>query len=256
MKRKNERVPEFDEIIFASRNQTYGAYNLRKRYNSTTSFSILGAVSIFVILVIALSLNSNTGTASAANDPIIVVLVDQAKPEFVKPVETKPPVEMMNAIKNLKPVVTDDTSKVTLDLPTNDELIDKVTNGNVNDTIIAVENPQPEISEEVETIPVSVQEMPEFPGGMSALMKYVGDHLNYPAEAQRNNIEGKVFLKFVVNTDGSVNRIELIRGIDPVLDNEAIRVIGTLPRFKPGRQNGVAVRVWFSMPINFKIENN
>ena len=103
---------------------------------------------------------------------------------------------------------------------------------------------------------IVVQEMPEFPGGEAALLKFVGDNVKYPSDAQNNNIQGKVILRFVVRSDGSVDRIEVLRGIDPSLDNEAVRVVKTLPRFKPGKQGGVAVPVWFLLPVTFRLENN
>ena len=98
--------------------------------------------------------------------------------------------------------------------------------------------------------------MPEFPGGDMALLKYIHENLIYPSDAQINNVQGRVVLKFVVNGDGSVDRIEVIRSVDPLLDNEAIRVIGRLPKFKPGKQGGVPVPVWFTIPVTFRIENN
>jgi protein TonB len=98
--------------------------------------------------------------------------------------------------------------------------------------------------------------MPEFPGGDIALLKFVKDNVIYPAEAQNVNLQGKVIIKFAVKSNGSVDRIEVLRGIDPSLDNEAIRVVKKLPKFKPGRQNGVAVPVWFMLPVTFRLENN
>jgi len=103
---------------------------------------------------------------------------------------------------------------------------------------------------------IFVEEMPEFPGGNSALLRFVSDALKYPDEAIINNIQGRVTIKFAVNINGSVDRIEVIRGIDPLLDNEALRIISTLPHFKPGKQNGVPVPVWFTIPVVFKIKNN
>jgi protein TonB len=103
---------------------------------------------------------------------------------------------------------------------------------------------------------VRVEEMPEFPGGIPALMKFISENLVYPQEAVNTNIQGKVFLKFVVNPDGSTGRIEITRGVDPLLDNEAARVVSMLPKFKPGKQRGVAVHVWYTLPVSFKLESN
>jgi periplasmic protein TonB len=255
MKRKNEKVPEFDDIIFENRNKNYGAYNLRKQYKTATSLSILGAIAFSAIIMSVLSNTTKEVSASPVPTTVVLVLSDPIIPKVVPPPELKPTVRMVSNIKNLKPVVTDDSTKVTPYLPSNDDLLSTLQNGAVNDSTPVNIAPDPVIPEETKPL-ISVQEMPEFPGGLEALLNYVGKTLKYPADAQINNIQGKVILKFVVNTDGSVDRIEIIRGIDPLLDNEAIRVVKTLPKFRPGKQDGVPVPVWFLLPINFKIDNN
>ena len=158
-------------------------------------------------------------------------------------------------MRNLKPVVVNDTSGLT-SIPITDSLIATGMNGNVTDSIGHDPGPvTPEIPIEDNTIFTVVQEKPEFPGGDAALFKFIGDNLKYPAEAESNNIQGRVILKFVVNPDGSVDKIELLRSVDPLLDTEAVRVVKTLPKFRPGKQNGVPVHVWFILPVFFKIEN-
>jgi periplasmic protein TonB len=257
MKRKNEKVPEFDEIIFENRNKTYGAYNLRKQYNSVTSISLLSAVAFSVILVLSLSFSTEKGSASPGETPGIIVMTNAVSPTLVAPPPVKPPAELAKSIANLRPEVTDDTSEVTAILPSTEEILGKLQNGNVSDTMpvgITVDN-DPVIPPETKPF-VVVEESPEFPGGIPALMKYVSANIVYPEEARNNNVQGRVILKFVVNSDGSVDRIEILSGIDQLLNDEAIRVVKTLPRFKPGRQAGVAVPVWFTLPVLFKIENN
>jgi periplasmic protein TonB len=97
------------------------------------------------------------------------------------------------------------------------------------------------------------EEMPEFPGGDKALYSFLGNNVKYPVIAQENGIQGRVFLKFVVGTDGSVSNIEIVRGVDSSLDSEAIRLIKSLPKFKPGKQRGRPVRVFYNTSINFKL---
>ena len=87
-------------------------------------------------------------------------------------------------------------------------------------------------------------------------MKFIAENLKYPEEALRNNLEGRVMLRFVVSAEGSVKRIEVMRSVHPVLDEEAIRVINLLPDWKPGRQNGKPVPVWFSVPVYFQLKEN
>ena len=98
-----------------------------------------------------------------------------------------------------------------------------------------------------------VEEMPEFPGGQAALMSFIAKSIKYPVVAQENGIQGRVTCSFVVNKDGSIVDAEVIRGIDPSLDKEALRVINTMPKWKPGKQRGKPVRVKFTVPINFRL---
>ena len=98
-----------------------------------------------------------------------------------------------------------------------------------------------------------VEEMPEFPGGQAALMSFIAKSIKYPVVAQENGIQGRVTCSFVVNKDGSIVDAEVVRGIDPSLDKEALRVINTMPKWKPGKQRGKPVRVKFTVPINFRL---
>lgn len=99
-----------------------------------------------------------------------------------------------------------------------------------------------------------VEQMPEYPGGMSALMKYLGDHVKYPTEAQKAKEQGRVIVQFVVETDGSVSNIKVVRSVSPLLDAEAIRVMSMMPKWKPGMQRGEAVRVKFTVPVTFRLD--
>jgi periplasmic protein TonB len=255
MKRNEKRVPEFDEIIFENRNKKYGAYDLRRRYKSVASISILGGIFISAILMTALSFKIKDQPAPAGQTDVILILEDPIIPEFVPPPEIKPPADLTSIIKNLSPVVTDDTTEITAYIPTTEEFNNNVTDGNVNDTVTYSEPADPVVP--VDNTPrIFVDEMPEFPGGNTELLKFISENLEYPAEAIDNNIQGRVILKFAVNTDGSVDRVEVIKGVDNSLDNEAIRVVKTLPGFKPGKQNGVPVPVWFTIPVIFRINNN
>ena len=107
-------------------------------------------------------------------------------------------------------------------------------------------------STEGETIFRSVEQMPQFPGGEAALKKYIDNHIKYPANAAKNNIQGRVIVQFVVNKDGSIGEVKVVRSVDKDLDKEAVRVVKSLPKFTPGRQNGQAVPVWYTLPVTFK----
>ncbi len=256
MKRKNEKVPEFDEIIFADRNKTYGAYSLRKQYNSITSISILGSVSAAAILLISLSFTAKREIVIPVTDKGVFITTDPIIPKVSPPEQPKIPSKLNNAFKNLKPVVVSDTQKITNQMASIDDINKNAVNGTVTDIPDDTLKSDPYIPpEEKDKVFITVEENPEFPGGEQALLNFIGANLKYPEEAQRNNIQGKVILKFVVNPDGSVDRIEVLRGIDPILDNEAIRVVKILPKFKPGKQSGVPVKVWFMLPVSFRMQN-
>lgn len=100
----------------------------------------------------------------------------------------------------------------------------------------------------------AVEEMPTFPGGDAELMKFISQHLVYPALAKENGIQGRVIVKFVVKADGSIGDVVVVRSKDPDLDAEAVRVVKTLPKFNPGKMNGQPVNVWFMLPINFHFQ--
>jgi periplasmic protein TonB len=254
MKRKTDKVPGFDEIIFENRNKEYGAYDLRRRSNSTTTISILGGITLGALLILPFSFNTEPGTASSGPKIFVIETFDPIIPDVIPP-EVKPPAELTNAIQNLAPVVSLDTGLINSLMPIAEDLISTTTNGNPNDTMIYIE-PIDQVMPVEQPPAVVVQEMPEYPGGITALMEYINDNISYPDEAVRNNIQGRVILRFVVNTNGSVDRIEVLGSVDPSLDTEAVRVVKTLPRFKPGKDKGVPVPVWFSLPVLFRLQNN
>ena len=101
---------------------------------------------------------------------------------------------------------------------------------------------------------VVVEEMPQFPGGDTTLLKYLAKNTTYPQNAKENKIEGRVIIRFCITEKGSINKISILKGVDPELDAEAMRVVGTLPLFNPGRHNGKAVPVWYMIPITFALK--
>ena len=114
--------------------------------------------------------------------------------------------------------------------------------------------PKPKVEEVTEEIFVVVEEQPEFPGGNAAMMKFLSDNIKYPVIAQENGIQGRVITNFVVERDGSITDVQVVRGVDPSLDKEAVRVIQSMPKWKPGKQRGSAVRVRFTLPVVFRLQ--
>jgi protein TonB len=236
-----------------NRNKSYGAYNLRESYKSTTSISILGGVLFFGLAIMALTLTTEEGTATSGQKVIVIEVSDPDILVKTPPPDLKPPSGITNSIKNLEPVVVTDSLQIDSFIPTTDLIINSIKNSIVTDSVIFIEPADLIIPPETKPF-IIVEEMPEFPGGERALLKYINENINYPENALINNIQGRVILKFVVNANGSVDRIEILRGIDPSLDNEAVRVASILPHFIPGRQNGIPVPVWFTLPVSFIIE--
>jgi len=106
---------------------------------------------------------------------------------------------------------------------------------------------------EEDKIFIHVKNMPKFPGGINALRSYIANNVKYPTVAKENGIQGTVYLRFEVTKTGSVGKVELQKGVDPLLDDEAIKVVKKLPRFTPGEQNGRKVNVWYSLPVTFRL---
>ena len=123
------------------------------------------------------------------------------------------------------------------------------------EVVIAAPVEAPVEEEEEEVVFVIVESMPEFPGGQQALFKYLSDNIKYPVIAKENGIQGRVICQFTVNKDGSIVDIEVVRsGGDPSLDKEAVRVIKSMPKWKPGKQRGKPVRVKYTVPVSFKLQ--
>ena len=123
------------------------------------------------------------------------------------------------------------------------------------EVVIAAPVEAPEEVEEEEVVFVVVESMPEFPGGQQALFRFLSENVKYPVIAQENGIQGRVICQFVVNKDGSIVDVEVARsGGDPSLDKEAVRVIKSMPKWKPGKQRGKPVRVKYTVPVNFKLQ--
>ena len=154
-----------------------------------------------------------------------------------------PPVQEVEVLN----VVEDDVQTQEIEINTED---DKNT-----EVIIQAPVEVKEEEEEEEVVFVVVEKMPEFPGGQQALFKYLSENVKYPVIAQENGIQGRVICQFVVNKDGKIVDVEVVRsGGDPSLDKEAVRVIKSMPNWKPGQQRGKAVRVKYTVPVNFRLQ--
>jgi protein TonB len=175
--------------------------------------------------------------------------IQQQQEEAPPPPPPPPPPEMKQEAKFVAPVVVD-TVKEVVEIATTDQVLATTTNDQVQEEVVEVQNTV--VEEEAPAFMV-VEEMPVFPGGDAALMNYIVSSIKYPEICKENNISGKVFVNFVVDENGKVCKVKVVRGVDPYLDREAIRVIESLPGWTPGKQRGKAVKVQYTLPINFAL---
>ena len=276
---------EWTDIIFDGKNKEFGAYQLRrnsdKRHNRAVLATLIGLV---VILVGAYFLGMYNDFRAKQHEAELQAQLEQQLAQMAEeaPEEEAPeeklqaveapeqeqalPEEILNTIKDTEIQIAAD-NEVTEDITSKDDVAESTAAAGAStfdqgtdnlevvrthkDAII-VEEKKPEPKKE--EIFTAVEQMPQFPGGEAELMKYVANHIKYPTMAAENNIQGRVVVKFVVKKDGSVGEVQVLRGKDPDLDKEAVRVVRTLPKFIPGKMNGQAVSVWFTLPINFKLQ--
>lgn len=172
-------------------------------------------------------------------------IIPITREQEVKPPPPPPPPKVIEVLN-----IVDDETEIDDELEIDDSEADETTLIDVAPVI----STQEEEEEEEAQVFFIVEDMPEFPGGEMALRTYIANQIKYPVIAQENGIQGKVYVTFVVGKDGSVSNASIARGVDPSLDKEALRVIGTLPKWKPGKQRGKPVNVSYTVPINFQLQ--
>ena len=275
--------PKWVDMVFAGKNKEYGAYQLRKGTSGRNIKSLL-------ILVIAAALVGGflawkvIEQKQAEEQQAYMEAMELAKlQEQAKKEEKKKPEKVQPKIEAKKEIpVARETQKFTAPVIKKDELVkeenqvkqmdkldDKVAVGTENKegvkdrTVEAVRNdiavavpppppaPKPEVATKVFDV---VEEMPSFPGGQGALMSYLASNIKYPVVAQENGVQGRVIVSFVVERDGSISDVKVARSVDPSLDREAQRVVKSMPKWKPGKQNGSAVRVKYTVPVVFRLQ--
>ncbi len=274
--------PKWVDMVFAGKNKEYGAYQLRKGTSGRNIKSLL-------ILVIAAALvggflawkvieQKQAEEQQAYMEAMeLARLQKQAEKEKKKPEKVQPKVEMKKEIpvaretqKFTAPVIKkDELVKEENQVKQMDQLDAKVAVGTKDEegvkdrTVEAVRSdiavaapppppaPKPEVSNKVFDV---VEEMPSFPGGQAALMSFLSSNIKYPVVAQENGVQGRVIVGFVVERDGSITDVKVMRSVDPSLDREAQRVVKAMPRWKPGKQNGSAVRVKYTVPVVFRLQ--
>jgi protein TonB len=257
---KDNKAPAFDDIVFEIRNKEYGAYKLRKKYNRNVVIGLFIATIILATAIITPYLNAKAAENKArrAERQVEIKMENLDQPNETvapPPPPPPPPAETIQQARYVPPVVVDSVKpEEAVQLMTADEAQAEVKNEEVVEYVEPVKEEVQE--EETEQAPfVVVEEMPMFPdGGEAGLLKYIAEHTNYPEVAKENNIQGKVIVRFCVTSKGTINQVSVLKGVDPELDKEAIRVVSELPPFKPGKQGGKPVPVWYMVPITFTLK--
>ena len=207
---------------------------------------LMGFVAVLSLLYIALEWTQHEvtiyeNTASAVLDEEEIEIIQTA--EVIPP---PPPPDIPEVIEILN-VVEDDVETAEIEIDTEDD----------KDKQVVIQAPVATsgvAEEDTDVVFVVVESMPQFPGGEPALFKYLNDNIKYPVIAQESGIQGRVICQFVVNRDGSIVDIEVVRSVDKSLDAEAVRVISRMPRWTPGKQRGKTVRVKYTLPVNFRLQ--
>ncbi|RSK42917.1 energy transducer TonB [Hymenobacter perfusus] len=268
-------LPSLDDMVFEGRNKAYGAYVLRKVYGQHVAKAVTISIALALVLIAVPVLVQRIWPVADVppivepKGPVVTLLRD---PTTITPptAAVEPPATVTVVVRPVTVIPTrvapdeqvkdvpkpDDLAPVIADGPVVVGDIARVGNGGTtivsgpvgNDT--ATKPAAPAVTQPF----VHVEQMPEFMGGNAALIKYLQKQLHYPAQALRAGVEGKVFMSFTVNTDGTINDVTVLKGLGYGTDEEAGRVIRQMPAWKPGYQNNHAVPVRYTLPITFKYE--
>ena len=231
-----KRYDNFDDIVFRVRNKEYGAFVLRKKYRRNVIISLLIGVILMSAAILTPYLNAKSLVSrhSHSERQVKIVMQDLDQPhELVAPPPPPPSKARSNAIeqtKYLPPVVADSViiEDAVQQMPAADETEESPEDGNGLEVV--QENREEVQEEEADQEPLlNVQEMPEPRGGEAGMYKFIAENTHYPVIARKNNIQGKVYVRFCITAKGTVEQISILKGVDPELDAEAMRVVKALP---------------------------
>jgi len=256
------------DLLFKDRNQEYGAYELRKDSSRRHRLGIIAAIVLLVLVIfVPILYKQIIEKVKDRNVEVTTLSNIEIEKKVEKPKDIiieKPAPPLKSSIKFTPPVIkTDEEVQEDEEIKTQEELI----NTDVNISVADVKGTDEEngqdigdlnnmiVGEDTTSTPYAVvEQMPEFPGGEAALQRYLKNSVKYPNIAMENGIQGKVYVGFVVERNGSISNVRIARGVDASLDKEAMRVVRLMPKWIPGKQNGEPVRVSFTAPINFVLE--
>lgn len=281
MSKVDLKSKEWCELVFEGRNKAYGAYDLRAKSGRRHLYAIIDIIIGIIVIGIAIGLFLAAQEAiknSFAVEEELVTELSELKKEEVKKEEKKVEIpqeqkqeiqkvavkasiaftvpEIVDQVDESKKLKNqDELNRSNISIASQDYEGDSKDGINIDDlrdnqTQGGTSAP---VEEEAKVYNV-VEQMPSFPGGEAALLKYVNTHIKYPAIAQEQEISGVVVLRFVVKEDGSVGEVIVQKSLEKHCDEEAVRVVKSLPRFIPGKQQGKAVRVWYTLPVRYVIQ--
>lgn len=265
--------PEWCDLVFEGRNKEYGAYEIRRTSprRHLTAYMIIVACVILALLVpffVKFIIPARTDEKMVSVTALSDLKMDEPEVKEenkVVQIEVPPPPPLKSTIKFTAPVIkADEQVKDEDEIKSQQEIKETKAAISVADVkgndeehgkdIAELEDHKQIVQEEEDKVFVAVEQAPSFPGGEEALRKWMRDELRYPVIAQENEIEGRVILQFVVGKTGEIRDIVVLRVVDPALDKEAVRMVRSMPKWIPGKQQGVAVSVSFSLPVVFKLQ--
>ena len=269
---------EWTDLVFEGRNQSYGAYKLRKTTGKRNLWALIIVALAAVLLYLGLQLQRMAEANKKVENTQAVALAKLntekkkeakvEKKEIIRQEPEKVVEQVKSSVKFTAPVIKKDEEvkeedEIKLDeVQKSDKAVGAFTvegNDEVGGAVlkakedIAAPEPPKHVVEETKIFTV-VEQMPMFPGGDGALMGYLRDNIHYPTVAAENGVQGRVVVGFVVERDGSITDVNILRGVDPSLDREAMRVVKSMPKWTPGKQNGSAVRVKYQVPVSFRLQ--
>jgi len=253
-----EDIPKFNDIIFEARNKEYGAYQLRKKYNSVVAGSIAFSA-IFGILAIMIPFiigRPSEHVISGGSRYVQARMENLRTPveQIYTPPPPKQPRAVQDAAKYIPPVIVDSVPPMEKKMLSNDEINENQQTDEQNTRAQGYgdELLEGEVGSGDGDAFFLVEVMPSFKGGgLEKFREWTIRHTNYPQEAVDRKIKGLVVLSFIVEKDGSVSTVTILKGVNPLLDNEAVKVISGSPKWSPGLQRGQTVRVRYTIPVNF-----
>ena len=268
---------EWTDLVFEGRNQSYGAYKLRKGTAKRNVWALIIVGLAAALLYLGLQLQKMAEANKKVENTQAVELAKLntekkeakvEKKEIIKQEPEKVVEQVKSSVKFTAPIIKKDSEvkeedEIKLDeVQKSDKAVGAFTvegNDEVGGAVlkakedIAAPEPPKHVVEETKIFTV-VEQMPMYPGGDAALMGYLRDNIKYPTVAAENGVQGRVVVGFVVERDGSITDVNILRGVDPSLDREAMRVVKSMPRWNPGKQNGSAVRVKYRVPVSFRLQ--